>query len=272
MHRAEKAGTGSPDRPEGAGRPGAPGGADGGRPRRPLWRLLPVAVLAAGLVAFILLAPDQQAAFQLLKVHRAALAGWVEAQPVLALLAFILAYLLVAAFSLPVSALATLFGGFLFGAVLGTAAAVVGATAGAILLFLAVRNAFAEPFRARFGHRTARMERGFAENAFSYMLFLRLVPVFPFFLVNIAPAFFGVGLGTFALATLIGIVPGTFVYANVGASLGRALDAAEEPSLQGLLGWDILLALSLLALLALLPVAWQKLRSRARAAGSGAAR
>lgn len=231
---------------------------------RRFWRLLPVAVLAAGLLAFILLAPDDQAVFQLLKEHRAALTGWTGQNPVLAVLAFILLYTLVAAFSLPISAVITLLGGFLFGAVLGSAAVTVGATAGAVLLFLAVRAAFADTFRARFGRRIARMERGFAENAFSYMLFLRLVPVFPFFLVNIAPAFFGVGLGTFALATFIGIIPATFVYANVGASLGRLLDGADRLTLDRLVTLDAILALSLLALLSLAPLAYRKLRARFR--------
>lgn len=248
------------DRPDGAPAPA--------RGRR-LWRLIPVVLLLSGLAAFLLFAPDNQSVFLMLKDHRAALTGWTAANPALAALCFVLLYAAVAAFSLPISALLTIFGGFLFGVVAGTALVVVGATAGALALFLAVRAAFADLFRARFGRRIARMERGLSDNAFSYLLFLRLVPVFPFFLVNIAPAFFRVRAGVFALTTFIGIIPGTFVFANVGASLGKVLDHADRFSLEGVLTPDILLALCLLGLLSLVPVAygrWRGWRERRRGA------
>ena len=227
-------------------------------------RMLPLLLLAAGLAGFLLFAPDEQTVFQMLKAHRAAITGWTLANPLLAGLAFLLAYAAIAAFSLPVSALVTMFGGFLFGALTGTALVVVGATAGAMALFLAVRAAFADVFRARFGRRIARLERGLSRDAFSYLLFLRLVPVFPFFLVNIAPAFFDVRLRVFAVTTFIGIIPGTFVFANVGASLGRVLDQADSFSLGNVVTPDILIALSLLGLLSLLPVAYGRLRGRRR--------
>ncbi len=259
-----------------AARDGGPPDPDPARPHpaprgRRLWRLIPIALLAGGLVAFLLFAPDNQSVFQMLKAHRAVLTGWTAANPVLAALCFVLLYAAIAAFSLPVSALVTILGGFLFGTLAGTTLVVLGATAGAVTLFLAVRAAFADLFRARFGRRIARMERGLSENAFSYLLFLRLVPVFPFFLVNIAPAFFRVGVGIFALTTFLGIIPGTFVFANVGASLGRVLDTADRFSLQGVLTPDILLALCLLGLLALVPVAygrWRGWRARGRDGGA----
>jgi len=228
------------------------------------WRLLPLVLLAGGLAAFLYLVPDQQALFQMLKAHRAALTGWTGANPILAVVAFILFYAAVAAFSLPIASLVTIVGGFLFGALLGTAWVVIGATAGAVAVFLAVRLAFLDLVRARFGRRMLRLERGFAENAFSYLLFLRLVPVFPFFLVNIAPAFFGVPVRIFALATFIGIIPGTFVFANVGRSLGTVLEGADELSLSAVLTPDLILAFCLLGLLALVPAGYKRLRARLR--------
>lgn len=241
--------------------------AGGQAPRRRVWRVVPVLVLLAGLSAFLFLAPDQHRLLDALQDHRAMLTGWALSHPLAAAMAFILFYTLVTAFSLPIASLVTVFGGFLFGAVWGTVWAVLGATFGACLVFLAVRLAFLDLARARFGRKMARLEQGFARDALGYMLFLRLVPLFPFFLVNIAPAFFGVRLRTFALATLLGIIPGTFVFANVGRSLGLALDRAEGLSLETILTLDLFLALSLLGLLALVPSAYRRLRSRRGARG-----
>ena len=104
------------------------------------------------------------------------------------------------------------------------------------------------------------MERGFQQNALSYLLFLRLIPVFPFFIVNIVPAFLGVSWRTFMLGTLIGIVPGTFVYASIGSGLGALLQAGQKPDLGSVLRPEILLPMLALALLALAPVIYKKLK------------
>src|SRR3546814_16389589 len=106
------------------------------------------------------------------------------------------------------------------------------------------------------------MEAGFRENALSYLLFLRLIPAFPFFVVNLVPAFLGVPLGTYVLATLVGIVPGTFVYATVGAGLGSIFESGQDFTLEGVLTPEIVTALVGPAVLALLPVAYRKLRAR----------
>jgi uncharacterized membrane protein YdjX (TVP38/TMEM64 family) len=151
--------------------------------------------------------------------------------------------------------------GFVFGRWVGTMLVVVAATVGATLVFLAARYLFADAARRRLGSLGEKINAGFTENAFSYLLFLRLVPLFPFFLVNLAPAFTSIPLRTYVLATLIGIIPGTFVYVNLGQALGRI------DSLQGLVSRDTLLAFGLLGLFALLPVAWKKWKAR-RAAGA----
>jgi len=139
---------------------------------------------------------------------------------------------------------------------------VVGATAGAVLLFLIARTALGEPLRARAGPWLSKMADGFRADAFNYLLVLRLVPIFPFWLVNLVPALLGVPLSTFALATAIGIVPGSLVYASVGAGLGVVLERGEEPDLGLLFEPAVLLPLLGLAALALLPVAWRRLRAR----------
>ncbi len=125
--------------------------------------------------------------------------------------------------------------------------AVAAATLGATLVFLAARYLFADAARKRLGGAGERINAGFTRHAFSYLLFLRLVPLFPFFLVNLAPAFTSIPVSTYVLATLIGIIPATFVYVNLGEALGH-LD-----SLQGALSFNTLGALALLGLLALVP-------------------
>ena len=136
------------------------------------------------------------------------------------------------AFSLPGGLILSLTMGFVFGRWVGTALVVVAATVGATIVFLAARYIFADAARRRLGALGEKINAGFTENAFNYMLFLRLVPVFPFFLVNLAPAFTSIPLRTFVLATFVGIIPGTFVFVNLGETLGRI------DSLQGLVSWQ----------------------------------
>lgn len=225
-----------------------------------LRRLLPVAILLAGLAAFLLLGLERYVSFEMLARHKATLTAWVAAHRVLAGLAFVLAYALMVAFSLPVAVVATPVGGFLFGTWAGAGLSVVAATLGSVAVFLAARYAFRDLFRARAGATLARLEEGFRNNDFSYLLFLRLVPVFPFWLINIVPALLGMQLKRYVLATLLGIVPASIVYAGVGSGLGALLKRGEQPDLGIIFEWHILLPLLGLAALALLPVVVARLR------------
>lgn len=230
---------------------------------KPLWlRLLPLAILCAGLVAFFALGWHRYVSFESIRTNRSMLMDWVGRWGATSVLAFVLGYALMTAFSIPGGALATIVGGYLFGLWLGAAASAIGATLGSIAVFLAARTALGEFLRARTGGALRRMEEGFRRDAFSYLLVLRLVPLFPFWLVNLVPAFCGVPLRTYALATLIGIVPGGFVFASVGSGLGQLLDRGESPDLTILFQWNILLPILGLALLALLPVLVKKLQAR----------
>lgn len=225
-------------------------------------RALILLVLAAGFAAFFVFDLGGYLTLAALRENREALIAAVAAAPVETVLAFALVYIAVVAFSVPAGTVLTLAAGFLFGIVFGAGIVVVSATAGATLVFLAAKTALGEPLRARMGERMRRLERGFAENAFGYLLFLRLVPVFPFFLVNLAPAFLGVRLPTFAAATFLGIIPGTLVYASVGNGLGAVLDAGAQPDAGILLQPEILLPLLGLAILAILPAIVRKFRRR----------
>jgi len=157
-----------------------------------------------------------------------------------------------------VATVMTVSGGFLFGAVAGTLYAVIGATLGATLLFLIAKTSLGDVLLARAGGRFDRMRRGFADDALSYLLVLRLIPIFPFFLVNLAPAFLGVPLRVYVIATFFGIMPGGFVYALAGAGIGSVLDRGGAVTVGGILTPQILGALFGLALLAMLPVIYRR--------------
>ena len=191
-----------------------------------------------------------------IKQQRGELLSLVEAHPVLSVLAFVAIYAGAVALSLPVATVLTLLGGFLFGSLLGTVAIVTGATLGATILFLIARSALGETLRDKCGSLYDKVAANMEENAISYMLFMRLVPLFPFFLVNIVPALFNVRLIPYVLTTMIGIIPGTFVYANVGRELGTI------DSLGDLASPQTLMAFTLLGLFALIPMIYKKIKGR----------
>ena len=227
-----------------------------------LLRLLIVATFAGALIAFFALGGNEYLHLETIKRNRDALQAFVAMHYAAALAIAFVVYAAATAFSLPVAIVLSLTIGFLFGRWVGTAIVVIAATLGATLLFVAARYLFADAARKRLGDVGERINAGFTENAFAYMLFLRLVPLFPFFLVNLAPAFTTIPVSTFAIATAIGIIPGTFVFVN----LGRAL--ASIDSLKGLLSPELIGSFALLALLALIPVIVKKIRSRQTAASA----
>ena len=224
------------------------------------WRLLPLAVLAAGAALFFALGLDQYLTFEALREHREQLAGWVDDNGVLAAIGYIAVYAAAVVFVPPSGTVTTLAGGFVFGAVFGTLCGVTGATIGATVLFLITRYSVGDVARRHEGDTMRRMEAGFRENELSYMFFLRLIPLFPFWLVNIAPAFLGVRLRTFVIGTFFGIIPGTAVFATVGAGLGSIFDANEAFSLAGIMTPEIIAGLAGLAVLALVPIAYKKFK------------
>ncbi len=225
-----------------------------------LTRLWPVALLLAGLAAFFAFDLDGYLNFEALRENRAFLSEWTAANQGLAILVYAVVYIVVVAFSLPGGAVMTISGGFLFGPIIGTSVTVIAATVGATLLFIAARTALGDVLRAKAGPAIRRMEDGFRENELSYMFVLRLVPLFPFFVVNLAPAFLGVSLRTYVIATMFGIIPGTFVYTLVGNGLGAVFDAGGTPDLGIIFKPEILLPILGLAILALIPVAYKRIQ------------
>lgn len=180
------------------------------------WPLLLV-VLALGLVSFLGFA--DYLSFSEVVRNRAALRGLVVGHLGLSLILYMLLYVTVTVLLMPGAALMTVLGGFLFGWMMGGAATVLAASLGATLIFALARSSFGDILAERGGRLVKKVCEGFSKDAFSYLLFLRLVPLFPFFVVNIATAFCRVRLGTFFLATFLGILPATFAYAILGAGL-----------------------------------------------------
>ena len=208
--------------------------------------MMAVAASGSGLTRFITVATIVD--------EREAVQAWVAAQPFLAALAFVAVYVTVVSLAIPATLVLSLFAGFLFGRWLGTLLVLVGATLGALIVFVAARSAFGESLRRRAGPLGERVAIGMRKNAVEVMLFLRFVPVFPFFLVNLVAALFAVPLPIFLLTTAVGIAPAVFIYNSIGRQLGTMT------SLDGLLSPGALAALLALAALSLLPIAVRRWR------------
>jgi uncharacterized membrane protein YdjX (TVP38/TMEM64 family) len=213
------------------------------------WLKALIALLFIGaLAAFFALGGQRYLTLDTLQQNRDALLSYTQAHYWQAIFIAVAIYTAATAFSVPGGAILSLAMGFLFGRWVGTGLILIAATAGATLVFLAARYLFADALRAKLGGKLRELSEGFARDAFNYLLFLRLVPLFPFWLVNLAPAFTGIRLSTYVTATAIGIIPGAFVFANLGQSLGRIQSASQ------LVSTETVVALALLGVLALVPV------------------
>jgi uncharacterized membrane protein YdjX (TVP38/TMEM64 family) len=191
-----------------------------------------------------------------LKENRDGLLAFTEENFAAAVGIFISVYVLVAGLSLPGAVILTLAGGFVFGAGLATMFINVGATTGATLAFLTARYVLRDTVEQKFGRWLGPFQEGFAKNAFSYLLTLRLIPLFPFFVVNLVSGLTRVSVGTYVTATAIGIIPGSFVYAYAGRQLGTI------NSLKEIASPNVIVAFVLLGLLALVPVVYKKFATK----------
>lgn len=207
-------------------------------------------------------------------MNRELLRGLVAEHFLLSVLVYCALYVILVALSFPGASLLTIAGGLLFGWFVGGSLTALAATLGAVLIFLIARTSLGASLKERAGPFLARLSSGFCANAFSYLMFLRLTPVFPFWLVNIAPAIFGVPLRTYAIATLIGILPGTYAYSFIGAGLDSVIAAQESANpgcaaagtcsvdASALVTRELLVAMALLGAVSLLPVVLKRLRRR----------
>lgn len=241
-----------------------------------LRRFAPLALILAAMGLGYALGLHRYISLSHLIRERMELAAFVSDNLPLAVAAFVAVYVVAVALSFPGASLLTIIGGFLFGWALGGTLVAFAATAGATLIFLAARTSLGEALKHRAGPFLSRLAAGFREDAFNYLLFLRLAPVFPFWLVNIAPALFGMSLRPYVAATFFGILPGTYAYAFIGAGLDSVIAAQEAASpgcaaagtcsieLSALVTRDLVLAFAALGVAALIPVLVRKWRARNR--------
>ena len=228
-----------------------------------LQRFWPLLVIAGALAAFFALGGPKYISLDSLRDNKDVLKAFVASNFALAVVGFVVLYASLTAISVPGASFLSIFGGFLFGLTTGTIAVVIGATIGATILFLAARYVFGESLAAKAGPFMQKFERGLKENELSYLFILRLVPLFPFFIVNIVPALFDVKLRNYIIATFFGIIPGSLVYVSVGNGIGDALNAGQDVPLSGLMTRPAVIfpVLGLIAL-SMIPILYKKLSSK----------
>lgn len=223
---------------------------------KPWLRRLPfLLILATAVLGAVALRDDLS--FETLARHREELLAFRDAHYLWAVLAFLAAYVIIVALSLPGGTVATLTGGFLFGLFPGVLYNVLGAGTGAILVFLAARSSFGEALARKLaaaGGTAGRLQARLRENEWSVLFLMRLVPLVPFFVVNLIPAFVGTSLFRFAVSTFLGIIPGALVFTSVGSGLGAVFARGEAPDLGVIFTPPVLLPLLGLAALAALPM------------------
>jgi uncharacterized membrane protein YdjX (TVP38/TMEM64 family) len=226
-------------------------------------RLLPLALLVAAGTGFLAVGGRHYLSFAALAENREWLCGLARRSELAAIPVFIAAYAGLTALAVPGAAIMTVAAGFLFGTWLGLGAASIGSTIGAIVVFLAARAGLAG-LAARAGPRFRRLEEGFRADALNYLLALRLIPIFPFWLVNFVAGVVGMRLTTYVIATFFGMIPGAFIYASLGDGLGAVIAEGRTPDLRILCRPGVLLPLLGLAALTLLPVLYRRWRARQR--------
>jgi uncharacterized membrane protein YdjX (TVP38/TMEM64 family) len=253
-------------------------GTDGSVVRARLRRFAPVAVVVLAMVAVFATGAHHQVSLETLVKHRMTIDVFITAHGIAAVAAYMAIYIVAVALSIPGSLFLTITGGILFGVALGGIATVISATVGATIIFLIAKGACGESLVRRAGPLACKLVDGFKADAFNYLLFLRLVPAFPFFLVNLVPALVGVRLPTFVAATFIGIIPAVFAFTFLGSGLDSVIAAQEgiyracveagRSDCQiyfniGMIATPRLLAsLATLGVIALIPVIVKRLRAR----------
>lgn len=232
-------------------------------PTRPAWqRFLPLVVLLGLLAVVFANGWHEQLSINTLRDNQEALQTWVAENLLLAVLAYLVFYALAVSISVPGALWFTIGAGFLFGTLIGTGVAVIGATIGATIIFLAARFAFADWVRSRFGKYVEKLQDGFSQDAFTYVVILRLIPALPFFGINIATALLNVPIRAYFFGTLIGVIPGAYVYATLGSKISELTAAGEVPGFADLLTLDVIGAMIAFALLAILPWVYKRITGK----------
>jgi len=216
--------------------------------------LLPFIVILFLMIVAYIFAYAHPLSWENLRAYHLQLKQFGELHPIGAPLLFITIYILYALLSLPGIFILSLLAGFLFAQPFSALYVILSATIGSSLLFLAARTAFGGMFYQQAGPFLTRMETGFRENAISYLLFLRLIPLFPFWIVNLAGAFFGVPFRVFVWTTCVGMIPSVIIYTQAGRGFSFLLENPNPLNPFNLFNPHLITALVVLAFLSLVPV------------------
>jgi uncharacterized membrane protein YdjX (TVP38/TMEM64 family) len=222
-------------------------------------RVAALAGFAALIGLFFAFDLDGLISYQGLAENEASLKRAVHDNPLITALAYMSVYVLAVTFSLPGALWLSLAGGLMFGTLTGGFLIVISATLGAGGLFVVARYIAGDTLRQKAGPALEKFEASFNRDAVSYLLILRLLPIFPFFIVNLGAALVGVRFPIFLLTTFFGIMPGTFVFASIGNGISVVLRAGQQPDLSVMTSPEILLPLIGLAVLSLAPMVWRRL-------------
>ena len=235
-------------------------------------RFAPLVVIIAGLVFGYVRGWHEYLSLGMLVESREMLRAFVDSNFAMAAVGYVLVYIAAVAFSFPGASFLTIGGGFMFGWFVGGLLTAIAAPVGATIIYLVARSAvgdfLVDMMKRKAGPRIRQLAEGFEEDAFNYLLSIRLAPIFPFWVINIAPAIFNVPLGTYIAATTIGILPGTFAYAFLGEGIDSVIAAQEaagdELGIADLVTPEITAAFALLALVSLIPTIIKKIRAARR--------
>ncbi len=225
-------------------------------------RWLPLLTLSIGLFLFFYFDLSQYFNFVTIKKYHDILKTWTNQHFLLSYFSFMAIYLLAVAISFPGASFLTIVAGFLFGIFWGTLNVVLSASLGALCIFLAVKNALAPWLTKKTSGWLEKMRTGFQRNAIQYLLILRLIPIFPFWVVNIIPALFNMQTSLFFITTFFGIMPGSFVYVLLGDGLGNLFITDQTPNLNIIFTPAIFIPLVILALLSFSPTLYHFLKTK----------
>jgi uncharacterized membrane protein YdjX (TVP38/TMEM64 family) len=223
---------------------------------KPLWqRLLPVGVVVALLGTAYATGLTEYFSVESLQANKAAIDSYVASNFVLAAFIYFAVYTIAVSVSFPGASFLTLAGGAIFGWFWGGTITVFAATAGASTIFLIAKSALGDTLEQKAGKRLSKLREGFQADAFNYLLTLRIAPVVPFWITNIAPALFGMDLKRYVIATFAGIIPGTYAYAFIGQQVGAAVGADGGGVVKA-----VALGLGALAVASVIPLIWKRIR------------
>lgn len=225
-----------------------------------LYRLWPLLVIILLFFLLYYFGINQYLSYASLQQHHQKLISWTNQHYIYAAGLYMLFYIICVAVSFPGALILTLTGGLLFGLWWGVLFVVISATLGSTLIFLIVKFALNDWITKKTAGWVSKMRKGFQDNAFSYLLILRLIPLFPFWAVNIVPALLGVKAQIFILATFLGIIPGSMIYVSIGNGLNHLFEKGQAPDLKMILTPPILWPLLALALLSLMPILYKKFK------------